>query len=196
MFLKLKILRQESGKNYIPNPQNRLKRRNRGIQTECPKWARWVYSSNSYSCEKTRFIPTFDNKVWLFAIMEKHSRLIVHACLRKQESRKYTRYPVWFNLHDCLTETFEEYGLPFGFISDGLVLKYQRELCGIEAIQRAESPRYIASLESFFGILQREMRTDLTQIELDKYIRYWNEQRVLSTIGKTPKQLWDSIDFL
>ena len=39
---------------------------------------------------------------------------------------------------------------------------------------KAENPRYAASLESFFARIQYELRTDLTEENLDNYVQRWN----------------------
>ncbi len=73
-----------------------------------------------------------------------------------------------------MLETFEKHGKPYGFISDGQILKrYATELVGIRTI-RAKLPKYMASLESFFSRLQFDMRTELSQEELERYVDFWN----------------------
>jgi hypothetical protein len=182
-------------KNYVPNPQNRNKRR-KGVQVEAPKWSRYCF----YGKEKIWNIPVYDKSIFCFTIMEKNTRFILGSWLKQKPNAKISRYPVWFDSRPCLKEAISKYGLPYGLITDGLVIEQctngKNYLEGIEAVVRAETPHYIASLEAFFGILQREMRTELTQENLNKYVEFWNNQRVLSTLGKTPKQLWKEIEFL
>lgn len=53
----------------------------------------------------------------------------------------------------------------------------QGELRNIPAVVRAEHPRWIASLESFFARIQYEMRTDLTQENVERYVEWWNNKK-------------------
>jgi hypothetical protein len=185
-------------KNYVSHPENRLKRRTKGIQTEAPKWARYCF----YGKEKIQSIPVYEKPIWLLAVQEKNTRFIVGAQMKQKLDSRGGKYPTWFDSRPLLQQVLKKHGTPYGLIADGTILNQHHNpygnhwLDGIQAIERAESYSYIASLESFFRILQRNMRTDLTQENLDAFVHHWNHERKLRAFGKTPSQLMYELELI
>ncbi|GEM_PF-2324502 len=159
--------------DFEPDVKNRGKRKV-GIG-HIPKWIRYAFRGTKYQISKVESIPVYPSPIWIFVIEDRDSKRILHACLRQEEKPSYySHFPNFFDIRACLLETFEKHGKPYGFISDGQILKrYATELVGIRTI-RAKLPKYMASLESFFSRLQFDMRTELSQEELERYVDFWN----------------------
>jgi hypothetical protein len=162
--------------SYISNVHNRNRRR-KGIQAQIPKWIRYFYKTNRYDKQDEK-VTVYDRPIWLFAIQDKETKMILHACIKQDPSySEYSHFPNFFDVRNCLLEVFNRYGKPYALISDGQILRrYKSELDGIKLV-RAENPRYMASLESFFARIQYEMRTELNQKNLDEYVKFYNSTK-------------------
>jgi hypothetical protein len=116
----------------------------------------------------------------MFAIQDSFSRFIGHACLREQPTSDFRYLHSWYKIKDCFKETFEQYGKPFEIVVDRTIQhdyskKILEDKCVI--VTGADHPAYSATLERFFLSVQYEMRTDLTQENLEKYIHFYNFKR-------------------
>jgi hypothetical protein len=161
--------------NFLPNVHNRSKRRK--LTGQIPKYVRYFFRPNRYGKQDEK-VTVYDRPIWLFAIQDKETKMILHACIKQDPSySEYARFPSFFDVRNCLLETFDKYGKPYALISDGQILRrYKNILNGIRLVW-VENPRYLASLESFFARIQYEMRTELNQKNLDEYVRFYNSTK-------------------
>ncbi len=174
-----------------------------------PKWLRWNYDSSQFNkWTRREFKPkdrikVYDSPVVLFAIQDVASRLIVHACLKHAPkeivSRSY-QYPHWFKLDECLKQslqTLPNYSHKLHFALDSMIQrKYSKSVLGkwIDTFPITSESKFLSStLEAFFGRLQYEFRDDLTQKNLDTYIKFWNNERTMKVLNnKTPSSIYYS----
>src|SRR5487761_1146274 len=88
---------------YVGDPRNQQRHR-RGGQMNYAKWSRYVFRKSSYSISALGNA-FYDSPVYMFAIIDRYSGQILHACLRHLPDRsKFYHYPVWFDVKPCLRE--------------------------------------------------------------------------------------------
>lgn len=179
---------------YSKNPPKKAERHAVKNATYYPKYSHYLYrNSNLSPYPKTDQIKAYDKPIYMFAIQDSFSRFIVHACLREQPTSNFRYLHSWYKVEDCFREAFEEYGKPFELVIDRTIKhdygRMLQDYCTI--ITGADHPAYSASLERFFLSVQYEMRTELTQENLEKYIHFYNLQRPHSALeGYTPACAW------
>ncbi len=194
-----------SNRKYNPNPSTEEwrgqwhKTGSKKNPTFYPKWSRYNFrETEKYGSHRN--IAIYDKPILLFAIQDAYSRFIIHAHLR-QSSKEFVNmshtFPRWFELDDCFKEAFEfqkplkRLGKPFEFLMDGMIHRwYSKKLEGNYFISKAvkEKNHFLLSpLDAFFGRIQNEMRTELTNRNLTNYVDYYNYERPHSALnGKTP----------
>jgi len=162
--------------------------------TYYPKWSRYAFKRNE---NHTDNIKIYSQPIYMFAIQDAYSRFIIHACLRECPKGLVATMPHWFKLDDCFQESFsfqeplKRLGKPFEFIMDAMIYcDYVKKLQGNSFVfkkVRTSNHYLLSPLDAFFGRLQIEMRGDLTNRTLEKYIDYYNYERPHSSLnGKTP----------
>jgi hypothetical protein len=156
-------------KNHVPKKHGDYKRIK--DRTYLPKYLRYTTVQNP---------SVYTNPIWLFAIQDRFSRFIIHACISIIQTDKAQYFPAkYFDLENCLKTTFSKFGNPCEFISDSDLFHrekpFLRQNCLF--VRKAIKPAYLASLDSFFGIFQREFRADFNSTNLKRYIDYYNFQR-------------------
>ena len=153
----------------------------------------------------------------MFAIQDVFSRFIIHACLKEAPKGKYSALGVvsWFKLDDCFKEAFNlrgkypkyqwqsefsTLGRPLELILDGQIYhvyenKLQNEVGYISSASKTKGKTLLTPLDSFFGRLIFEMRDDLTNKNLQRYVNYWNFKRKHTALNNhTPSEAFFSGD--
>jgi hypothetical protein len=96
--------------------------------------------------------------------------------------------------HTQWQSEFSIIGRPFELILDGQIYHcYQKKLENEVGIltSSAVGKTLLTPLDSFFGRLIFEMRSDLTNKNLEKYIHYWNFERKHSALNyHTPSEVY------
>jgi hypothetical protein len=150
-----------------------------------PKWIRYYFRKGSFILGNSE-IKAYRRQIELFAIQDRFSRFILHACIKESPSERFTNYLNWFDTRPCFLETFKRFGYPTELIADPFLVKnpkknrYLKE--NILFVTPAEHPASVASLDSFFGRLQFELRADLTERNIRRYVNFWNYQRPHSAL--------------
>lgn len=175
-----------------------------------PKWSRYAFRGLDKH-RPVKSIPIYSRPVLLFAIEDAYSRYIIHACLRRSPKdyvNKSFAFPGWFKLGGCFEEAFDhrkrfrktgdrlvDFGRPISFYLDSNVYLWYRDILEDKALFLVRvgpgNHNLLGRLDGFFGRIQYEMRTNLTQRNLDAYVFYYNFVRKHSGIGgQTPASLF------
>lgn len=175
-----------------------------------PKWSRYAFRGLDKH-RPVKSIPIYSRPILLFAIEDAYSRYIIHACLRRSPKdyvNKSFSFPRWFKLEGCFEEAFSyrkrfrkmgdrlvDFGRPISFYLDANIYHEYRDDLEDKALflvkAGPENHNLLGHLDGFFGRIQYEMRTNLTQRNLDAYVYYYNFVRKHSGIGgQTPASLF------
>jgi hypothetical protein len=178
-------------KNYKPKSKNIT--HNKFSNVFFPKWSRYSFRVSKYTNKEISEIPIYRNALYCFAIQDAWSRKILCAKLGQSTaiSRGIPSYNK-FDLAQSLKETFSEYGKPLSIVVDKVIrLRYSHLLhANCPNVIEAVHPSKIGSLENWFGQLLFNMKTRLTQEELDSYVKWWNNKPHSALLGLTPNQAW------
>jgi hypothetical protein len=200
-----------SNRYYNPNPSRtewRGQWHKKGLkrfQTYFPKWSKYTFDSSQFRkgtrIRATDKVKVYDRPVVMFAIMDAASRFIIHAHLKQApDALRSFAFPSFFNLDRCFKDSFKfqerlgRFGHPIRFFLDGYIYQNYSTKLKDEAFSlipvRQQNHFLLSPLDGFFGRIQYEMRKDLTQSNLTKYIHYYNYERKHSALKTSPSTVF------
>jgi hypothetical protein len=172
-----------------------LGKKTRENSTFIPKFAAYLNRrSNLLNFkEKNQKIDTYSRPIFIFAIQDTWSRMILSARLEIQPTDTFSSFPYWFYVENEFETVFRKYGKPFEFVLDGhLKRRYEKLLeqnCFF--VKSSQHPSQIGSIERFFQTVQYEFREKLTEKNFSKFVKWYNEKRPNRALnGLTPREAW------
>jgi hypothetical protein len=168
-------------------------RKTRENSTFIPKFAAYLNRRSNLLDFKEKQIDTYSRPIFIFAIQDTWSKMILSARLEIQPTDTFSNFPYWFDVENEFETVFRKYGKPFEFVLDGhLKRRYEKLLeqnCFF--VKSSQHPGQIGSIERYFQTVQYEFREKLTERNFQKFVKWYNERRPNRALnGLTPGEAW------
>jgi hypothetical protein len=170
-----------------------LGKKTRQNSTFIPKFAAYLNRRSNLLNFKEKQIDTYSRPIFIFAIQDTWSRMILSARLEIQPTDTFSNFPYWFDVREEFTQAFKEYGKPFRLVLDGSLKKRYEPILKQNCffLEPSNHPSQIGSIERFFQTVQYEFREKLTEKNFSKFVKWYNERRPNRALnGLTPKEAW------